>query len=374
MNRYCRIFGILLLASVSGRAEEAVRKDGTRIEGTLKLSATGRFTFQSAESAEPIDGLDLVRLIAKPPGAKLGVLHQVRLIRGQVIHGELLKLDAEQLHLRTVWADSIPIPRTLIERIRHCPESPLNTVKPWADLTADGMRSTEGDETFGTISELSFEKVVLETKAKKLATFWKELAEIGFKRGAIVERETKGEHVQIRLHTVENQRDILEGAVRSFDEKSLILLHANLGEVRIPRDCLAEIRFRFHGRTVPVDSTPRHLGNRPAFGFAVPKPQGMSFAKSIPVEMQSKGFVVIDAASVSAKGPQVELRVNGKSTGDFNRLVDRTEGGVKTLRLPLPSLAGEKMEIELRVHVDAEGRRISGVDLRGVRLELVESR
>lgn len=59
MNRSWRIVGILFLASVAGRAEEAVRKDGTRIQGRLKLSATGRFTFQTAGAAEAIEGLDL---------------------------------------------------------------------------------------------------------------------------------------------------------------------------------------------------------------------------------------------------------------------------------------------------------------------------
>ncbi len=374
MDRSCRIFGLILLASISGRADEGVRKDGTRTQGTLKLAATGRFTFQTAGATEPIDRLDLVRLGAKSPDAKLGIHHQVRLIRGQIVHGELLKLDEEHLYLRTGWANSLLIPRTLIERIRRAPTSPLDVTKPWADLTADGVRSTEGDETFGTIVEMSAEKVVLETKAKTLATRWSELAEIGFKRGTIAERETKGEHVQLRLRTVAGQRDILEGAVRSFDDISITLVHANFGELRIPRDRVAEVRFNFHGRCMPVDSTPRHLGNRPAFGFAVPKPEAMSFSKTATVEMHRKGFVVIDAAGLSEKGDRVEVRVNGKSIGELNRLVDRPDGEVKTLRLPLPALANDKPEIEVRVLADAEGRKISGVDLRGVRVEVVEAR
>jgi len=310
----------------------------------------------------------------KSPDTRLGMMHQVRLIRGQVIHGELLKLDAEQLHVRTAWADLLHIQRTLIDRIRPFPNNPLNPAKPWADLTADGIRSSAGDETFGTIVELSAEKVVLETKAKKLASGWTEVAEIGFRREPIAERETKGEHVQLRLRTRENARDIIEGAIRAFDESAITLVHATLGKLRISRDTVAEIRFKFHGRCVPLDSIPRHLGNRPAFGFAVPKPEGMSLSKSMPVEMQGKGFVVLDAAGLSAKGDRVELRVNGKSLGELNRLVDRSDGEVQTLRLALPALLNEKTEIEVRVIADVEGRKISGVDLRGVRVELVEAR
>lgn len=78
---------------------------------------------------------------------------------------------------------------------------------------------------------LSAEKVVLETKAKNLDSRWSELAELGFRRGPIAERETQGEHVQIRLRTSANTRDILEGAVRSFDDKSVTLVHATLGEL-----------------------------------------------------------------------------------------------------------------------------------------------
>ena len=169
-------------------------------------------------------------------------------------------------------------------------------------------------------------------------------------------------------------RDILERAVKSFDDRRLVT-HTLLGDLTIPGSA-GRSATPVHGRLLPVDSTPHHLA-RPAFGFAVPKPEGLRFKKTAKVEpIPTAGFVVIDAAQVSASGPPVELLVNGERVGDLNRLADRAEPTVRAFRLPVAATSwrrGEN-EIELRLRPDDTGKRVTGVDLRAVRLELHDPR
>jgi hypothetical protein len=130
------------------------------------------------------------------------------------------------------------------------------------------------------------------------------------------------------------------------------------------------VRFVFRCRRVPVDATPRHLGERPAFGFAVPKPEGPRFAKSVTIDpVPADGFVVIDAAQVNGSGTPIEVRVNGERVGELNRFTDRPDAIVRRYRLAVPSSAWRK-ETEVEVRLRAQGGRVTGVDLRAVRLEL----
>jgi hypothetical protein len=138
---------------------------------------------------------------------------------------------------------------------------------------------------------------------------------------------------------------------------------------------LEEVRLLFHGRSVPVDSTPRHLGTRPASGFAVPRPEGMRFVKSVTIaRIPEKGFVVVDAARIAASGTPVEVRINGRSAGMLNRMADRAESAVRAYRLPLPNVTERECEIEIRMQPAGKSGRITGVDVRAIRLELHDVR
>jgi hypothetical protein len=245
--------------------------------------------------------------------------------------------------------------------------------RPWADLTADAMRSPEGDETFGSLVA----GFTLETKGRKIKLAWPNVTEFTFRRGPIHESATTGEHVRLRIRSADGIRDILDGAVKSFDAKSLVLSHAVLGELTIPRDRVEEIRLRFFGRRASVDSSPHHLGTRPAFGFAVPKPEGLRFSKTVRVDpVPASGFVIVDAASIGARGTIAEVLLNGESLGDLNRLADRAEPVVREYRLSVPAGVWRRgdNELEVRLRPTEPGGRVSGIDLRAVRLELHDRR
>jgi hypothetical protein len=252
---------------------------------------------------------------------------------------------------------------------------PRSESRAWADLTADAVRSPEGDETFGKIAAVGPAGVTLTVKDRKTSHAWPELSEFAHRRTAISERLTTGEHVRLRIRAADAARDIVAGAVQKMNDTTLVLDHPLLGELTIPRNRLEEIRLLFHGRSLPIDSTPRHLGTRPASGFAVPKPEGLRFVKTVSITpFPEKGFVVVDAARIAASGTPVEVRVNRESAGILNRLADRAEATVRSYRLPLPNITERECEIEIRLQPLEIGRRVTGVYLRGVRLELHDRR
>ena len=191
--------------------------------------------------------------------------------------------------------------------------------------------------------------------------------------GEVPEHATTGEHVQVRVRSIDGIRDVLTGVVKSLDQRNLVLIHPVLGKLTIPRAGLEEIRPRFYGRMIPLDAALHHLGNRPAFGFAAPKPEGLQFIKAIELKSPaSEGFVVVEAAHVSPKGTPVEVRINGKSLGGLNRFADRDDGRVHTYRLPIDGSSTRKIEIEVRLRPAKNGGRTKGIDLRALRLELPE--
>jgi hypothetical protein len=529
--------GLVAIDSIA--ADEAVRRDGTRVSGALSLAADERFAFRAGERNEAIESLEFIRFAAKPasPGALLW--HQIRLVNEDTILAELLRLDERNLYVRTAWTDKLAVPRAVIERVTHAPgwrpllvdtfdrglvaalasgeprvesgkvalrmagqgvewslksklpagrvqvgftsartttrratleldfgnestvrleligpsehygvQSPakadyqgqcrreagmrratvdfdrdrlgifvdelalwsqkgvpgeLRAVKvvaggdgnevaaiddiliasphrasepgSWAELGADAIRSPENDESFGSLSALGPAGLTLAIKKSKAAYSWPEVAEFAFRRAAIVERATAGEHARLRLRAAEAIRDNLTGAVRKFDDTSLIIDHALLGQLTIPRRRLEEIRPLFHGRNVPIDATPRHLGSRSASGFAVVRPEGLRFVKSVELPAGShKSIVVIDAARVGAETTPVEILVDGEAVGVLNRFADRASAKVRSYRLPLTNAARRRIEIEIRVRQPESGGRAAGVDLRAVRLELHDKR
>src|SRR3954470_15872444 len=112
------VLAACLAAGPAAGADQAVRRAGTAVTGTLAFS-DGRFTFRAADGTEPAD-LDLVRFPVKPPIPAPGPLwHQVRLGPGEVLLAQVRSLDATHLHVRPAWADTLAVPRAAVERVAN---------------------------------------------------------------------------------------------------------------------------------------------------------------------------------------------------------------------------------------------------------------
>jgi hypothetical protein len=398
-----RTEGGRLVLNAAGQAVETKLKTPVaagRVEITFRSQATKTRTL-TAELAFARDGKSAaVHVELVGPGERFAVTslakpeHDGRLKRAAGTHRLTAEFDGDRLHLFVdevvLWTqstgpgelngirlvadgtgeESASVDDVAVSRA----ERPVEP-RPWADFTADAVRSPDGDETFGSLTAAGSRGLAFEVKGRKFSLAWPEVAEFTFRRGAIPERSTAGEHVRVRVRSADGARDVLDGAAKSFDDKTLGLAHAFLGDLTIPRDRLEEVRLRFHGRRLPADSTPHHLGTRPAFGFAVPKPAGLYLTMSAKIDpAPTAGFVVIDAAQVSAIGTLVEASVNGERVGALNRLADRAEPVVRAYRLPARNWRRGENEIEVRLRPDESGKRVTGVDLRAVRLELHDPR
>jgi hypothetical protein len=102
------------------RADEAVRTDGQHVEGRLSLDSPGRprFTPLGKETALAFDSIQDIRFSStEVPPFLVGTPHRLELANEQQITGELLRMDAEVIHLRTFWSEDIKIARRAVVAI-----------------------------------------------------------------------------------------------------------------------------------------------------------------------------------------------------------------------------------------------------------------
>jgi hypothetical protein len=105
-------------------ADEAVRANGLRVQGTLALNKSGRlhFTPTKKDAPLPLAEIQHIRFAnADVPPLRFGTPHRVVFHRNQQLTGELLGLDDESLRLRTFWSDQARLSRRAIAAVTHLP-------------------------------------------------------------------------------------------------------------------------------------------------------------------------------------------------------------------------------------------------------------
>jgi hypothetical protein len=112
--------GIALLAQAD---EEAVCADGRKVRGTVTAEA-GALRFVPDGQTRPlaVESIEGVRFSpAEAVAARAGSSLRALLADGQHITGELLKIDAEEVHLRPAWSTRIDLARTATVALIHPP-------------------------------------------------------------------------------------------------------------------------------------------------------------------------------------------------------------------------------------------------------------
>jgi hypothetical protein len=116
--------GVALVLSVPSLADDAVLTDGRTVHGHLALTDAGRlaFTPTGQKSPIPIEQIGPVRLANPAPAPwRVPAVQRVALADGQGLTGEFLGLDAQNVSLRTAWADRLTIPRRAVLAVTHAP-------------------------------------------------------------------------------------------------------------------------------------------------------------------------------------------------------------------------------------------------------------
>jgi hypothetical protein len=131
----------LLGVAILGRADdEALCRNGRRVQGTLTVEAGGALRFvpvgqDKPLSADSIEGIRFDPATAITPRA--GNSLRATLADGQHVTGELLKLDGERVRLRPAWSERIELTRHAVVALAHPPG--FRTV--FADDLANGAKA-----------------------------------------------------------------------------------------------------------------------------------------------------------------------------------------------------------------------------------------
>jgi len=103
--------------------DEAVLPDGRRLTGTMLFPSDGRLHFLGGQRDLRLDELHQIRFpLADLPPLRAACVHCVSLRDGQLLTGELLVVDADELRLATIWsARPLSIPRSRIAAVTQLP-------------------------------------------------------------------------------------------------------------------------------------------------------------------------------------------------------------------------------------------------------------
>jgi hypothetical protein len=114
--------GVALVMSVPSLADDALLMDGRTVHGHLALTGAGRLSFAPTGQNSPIpfEQIGAVRsTIPAPAPWRVPAVQRFALTDGQSLTGEFLGLDAQNVSLRTAWADRLTIPRRAVLAVTH---------------------------------------------------------------------------------------------------------------------------------------------------------------------------------------------------------------------------------------------------------------
>lgn len=110
------MIGVALFLLLAPAADEAVRTNGTRLEGELRLSKSGQLDFTPA-TADVVE----YRFAASPPPFRVAQGMLLTLPGGQHVSGVVKAMKDDRLRFRTAWAEEITVPRDSVVSLTHLP-------------------------------------------------------------------------------------------------------------------------------------------------------------------------------------------------------------------------------------------------------------
>jgi len=114
--------------------------------------------------------------------------------------------------------------------------------RPPGDAGQDEVWLADGDQLFGDIPHIGLRAVELQGRFGKRSLPWSDVRGCRFKHAA-PPRPAEGPHVRLWIDSgLDQEPDILDGVLKSLDDKQLILQHPSLGELHVPRDRLRRLR------------------------------------------------------------------------------------------------------------------------------------
>ena len=113
--------------------------------------------------------------------------------------------------------------------------------RPPGDAGQDEVWLADGDQLFGDVLRIDLRAVELQGRFGKRSLPWSDVRGCWFKHAAPPPAE--GARVRLWIDSgLDPEPDILDGVLKSLNEKQLTLQHSSLGELHVPRDRLRRLR------------------------------------------------------------------------------------------------------------------------------------
>jgi hypothetical protein len=352
-------------------AAEALLPDGRRVPGTLRYQPNGRLRFQprGQEKALSLDLVEQLRFESKPADVSPKAESQTLLLRGgERLGGAFLSFEGDKVRWRTGWGQPFALARSEVAGVvqNQRPTARGQTLpRPPGDLTQDEVWLRSGDQLFGEAVRADGNGCVLKNRFAERTFSWADARGLFFRQqSGSPFRTEEGEQVRLVLENL--PPDELEGVVRAYDEKTLRLRHAVLGDVLIPTERMRRLEGIVYGQRIHLDQGIHHLGRQVLSTLELPQPEGLVFRRAFPFadspgnarlsltvsHLQGTGDGI--AAELARGALRTEVVLNGKVVDYLNRHVDRLAGRPRRLTIALPRHLLRRGEngLELRQTVD----------------------
>jgi hypothetical protein len=224
---------------------------------------------------------------------------------------------------------------------------------PGGDLHQDEACLDSGDQLFGSIVKADRRQVTLECRGRSRSLAWMTLRGCRFRRQVPRLRTSDGAHVRLLLDAgAVPEEDILDGVMLAIDDRNVTLRHELLGEMRLPRGFVKEVRPLFHGRRIELDNGIHHLGEagRLAAGLDPPRAEGPVWETRFAVDLiPDTARLLVEVLDAPTGDPQTEVVVNGRAIGYFKRQTSLGGSAPRRAEVVLPRDAFREGENTLRL-------------------------
>jgi hypothetical protein len=245
-------------------------------------------------------------------------------------------------------------------------------IRPSDVSPRDEVWLASGDQLFGSVTRLDRRGVELTLKTGKQSYSWAEARGVFLQHPPTALQTTNGEHVRLYLRpSGGTEPDVLEGVLRSWDDRRLTLRHGTLGDLDIERAHLKMLKPLFFGRRVELENGVRQLGEKGRLlsGQSI-RAEGPTAEYTFRLETLPNDARLMLLAAPQGEGNLV-VRLNGHTIEALEKFTPRETTEPMRLVVPLPRGQLKKGENTLEVTV-TEKKRGAACSISELALELPE--
>lgn len=334
--------------------QQATLDDGQQRSGLLQRSVEGRFVFQSGDASIPARRLLHIDFPSSAQPKLSAAPFRVWLWGGEHLAAQRISLADDTVQLVLSDETKVQLKRSALAAVGAAADrNEVPTGRRSLGIDQDQILLSTGDELFGKLLALDDEAVSLQGAFPSIRIAWEEVRQVQLHRRGVAGRAVGGLLVRLYLRNTDEpaRDDVLRGALREIGDDSLVLDHAHLGRLNLPRSRVRALDVLGEGLRVEIDAAERHLGNDVRTELPLPFPDGTELVRTFALEDVPDGAaeIVCDVLQLESARPggrfakelqEGHLRsgvwINEKPVDYLNRHVTRPIDLPQLLRVPIP--------------------------------------